>query len=253
MSHNGTGVAGFSAKRLHVAGSRQHNGLAPGASWTGSPVAGYLAWYDAAQITGAADNTALASWPDLSANGYGLVQATGANKPTYYKTTGAKLVNGLPAVWFNGTSDLMNTSNSSITVASPAVISWVFWAQTLTTQELFNAFNLVNGITATHYTENYGSGILNGGTPETTRAHTVTYTCSTGGTSTIRVDGTQVATTTGLGGSTGSLYMTLGAQSGGGVYFNGAICECVIYSASTLTLANVQANEAYLKAKWGTP
>ena len=66
------------------------------------PVAGYTGWWDASQISGVADGAKLSSWPDLSGNGHHLAQATGANQPTYYKTTVGQLVNSQPVVVFDG-------------------------------------------------------------------------------------------------------------------------------------------------------
>lgn len=72
------------------------------------PVSGYVAWWDASQITGVSDGSLLSSWPDLSGNGNTLTRTVSA-QPTFYNTTAAKLINSLPAVWFAG-SQLMSTS-----------------------------------------------------------------------------------------------------------------------------------------------
>ena len=68
-----------------------------------APLAGYTAWWDASQITGFADGASLTSWADESGNGYAMTPNVWA-APTYYKTTSAKLVNGKPAVWFDGST-----------------------------------------------------------------------------------------------------------------------------------------------------
>lgn len=68
---------------------------------SGPPVPGYVGWWDASRLTGLADGASLATWPDLSGNGNDLVQADTALQAAYFKTTSDKLVNGLPAVWFN--------------------------------------------------------------------------------------------------------------------------------------------------------
>ncbi len=83
----------------------------PSGAWTAAPpVSGYLGWWDASQIS-ASDGSALSSWSDLSGNGYDLTQPTSGDQPTFYESTWAYLINGLPAVSFNGTSDFMfNTS-----------------------------------------------------------------------------------------------------------------------------------------------
>lgn len=60
-----------------------------------------VAWYDASQITGLADNDPVTTWADLSGNGYDLAQATAGNKPLY------KTGSGSPYVYFDGTNDYM--------------------------------------------------------------------------------------------------------------------------------------------------
>lgn len=78
-----------------------------GQRWFGPPGGGstatVLAWYDASQITGQADGSALASWPDESGNGRTMT-AGGTGTITYYSSTAGKTVNGKPAVWFPGSA-----------------------------------------------------------------------------------------------------------------------------------------------------
>lgn len=62
-----------------------------------------LCWYDATQITGQADDSALTTWPDASGNGWTMT-AAGNGQITYYSSTAGKTVNGHPAVWFPGSA-----------------------------------------------------------------------------------------------------------------------------------------------------
>lgn len=76
------------------------------------PVSGYMAWYDASQITGVSDGAGLSSWSDLSGNGYTLIQGTSGNQPIYHKTTWGSplLINGNPAVYFANAPNYMVAS-----------------------------------------------------------------------------------------------------------------------------------------------
>ena len=47
--------------------------------------------------------------------------------------------------------------------------------------------------------------------------------------------------------------VALGATLVPDTFFAGAMCEVLYYSGVSLSTAQIQANEAYLKAKWGTP
>lgn len=90
-------------------------------------IANLFAWYDATQITGVADGAGLHTWPDSSGNGHYC--STGAAFPLYYNSTTAKLVNGLPAVWFDATTsnglgsapaNFRNTTDGSFTCVAVA-------------------------------------------------------------------------------------------------------------------------------------
>lgn len=69
------------------------------------PNLGY--WYSASAITPVADGTALASWPDLSGNGFTLTQGTAGNRPKYY----SNVIGGKPVVRFDAaTSNFMDST-----------------------------------------------------------------------------------------------------------------------------------------------
>jgi hypothetical protein len=73
-------------------------------------------WYDASQITGLSDGDPVALWPDLSGNGYDLVQAT-ADKQPLYKTPSP--LNGLPYVYFDGVNDSLYTGDVGSVYSAP--------------------------------------------------------------------------------------------------------------------------------------
>lgn len=72
-------------------------------------------WYDASdeasivQLSGS-----VSQWSDKSSNGYNLTQATGTNQPAY----GARFINGLKAVDFDGTNDTLLFPSGAHSIAT---------------------------------------------------------------------------------------------------------------------------------------
>jgi hypothetical protein len=217
-----------------------------------------LAWYDASQITSPPTNGgALSSWNDLSGNGLNLAQATGAKQPIYYSTTTANLLNGLPTVWFNGTSQGMQTAASSGITAMPVSVFIVCKTADGATVNNERILQSNSTITAAFILLPPPSYVLNGpavgisGGSVDTNWHVFTGLL-TSGTCTLRLDGA-VLTTGSVGATPTSNPITLGALSGvTGQYLNGAIAEVILYT-TTLSGANVTAIESYLTSKWFAP
>jgi hypothetical protein len=224
---------------------------------TGPPVAGYVAWYDATQISGLADGSALASWPDLSANAFNMTQATGANKPTYYKTTSASMINGHPSVSFNGSSDFMANGTLLNSTAPPATMFAVIKAASTAGNPAIGgehaggaAFTMQIYTTAVQW-EIYSGAALRLGSADTS-AHVFTGLFN-GASSQILID--NVSKGTGNAGTTaqGTSGYCLGAVSlGPSSFWNGLMGEVIIYT-SALSGANMTSTYQYLQAKWGTP
>lgn len=63
-------------------------------------------WLKADAITGLADGDPVATWPDSSGNGNHATQGTAGSRPLYK----VNVVNGLPAVLFDGSDDYLATS-----------------------------------------------------------------------------------------------------------------------------------------------
>jgi hypothetical protein len=78
----------------------------------GGVPSGLKLWLKADAGIAVADGTKISSWPDQSAAGYNLTQATVAIQPTFYKTSAANLVNFNPSVVFtvNTLTTMTNTS-----------------------------------------------------------------------------------------------------------------------------------------------
>lgn len=220
-----------------------------------SPLPGYAAWYDATKITGTADGTILTSWADQSANAYTLTKPSSFNGGTYYSTTPAKLINGHPCVQFNegGATFLQNTSFPMTAANVPRLIQAV--GQTAVVGYIVG-FQMAAGaypLPPNVWSMWWGAdGFVNFG-PFDTNLHTFTfYVPPVGQTAYVRLDGTQIGTkaVTDIFGGTG---ISIGADNDGSSAWRGPIGEVVVYAPSTLTPTQITANEAYLKAKWGTP
>lgn len=237
------------------------SGAAPAA-----PVAGYALWLDASQITGVADGAALSSWPDQSANAYNFT-ATTTQRPTYYKTTAAKLINGNPAVWFNGTSNVMGTASGvqAVNATDGTWTAFLVGYHNTTAVVLFldaravvNEMQLgVNGSGLSFFASAYlasGTHYAPGQSGLSLSAASVVAALVSSSAATAYVNGAAGTPVTVSGAlQTATQTVTLGAAGGtGGNFVSGPICELLIYP-SALSAANMAANQAYLKAKWGTP
>lgn len=77
------------------------------ADWTPTALSGLTVWYDASTLS-EADDTGLASFPDLSGNARHATQGTAGNQPLV-KT---EILNGLRVVRFDGTDDYMDMGTS---------------------------------------------------------------------------------------------------------------------------------------------
>lgn len=218
----------------------------------GTPTSGMFAWYDASKITGVADNSALATWDDLSGNGYTL---TANGDPTYYSATAEYLVNGLPAVWFNANASMQNS------VMAPGALTTFFLVAFNTTNTptafMFDGYDSSNRQGAFCNSNEFAaplfieapSSIATSAPYPTTACETTIQFNDTNNASLVRQNG--VLQTSGINAGGGELAgITVGnayALSGNGM--QGPICEFLLY-ASLLTDAEMAATEAYLIAKW---
>lgn len=215
--------------------------------------AGLGAWYQADAITGFADGAALTNWPDSSGNGRPLGPIAAPSDPTYYKTTAAKLINGLPAVWFAKASINALKTASNPNIVQPITTLCVLQSPSLSSNMI--AVGLANVVALEESPVFYAIDAptaLTGGTTDT-NVHTV-CTVLNGANGLIRVDGTQVAAGNVGTNNPGSAPIWMGTLFNGIVDpWDGPICELILYWGSALTLTQIQAVEHYLKVKWGTP
>lgn len=72
-------------------------------------------WFDASDDTTIVQlSGSVSQWNDKSSNGLNLTQTTGANQPSY----GARFINGLKALDFDGTNDAMNFPAGAYSIAT---------------------------------------------------------------------------------------------------------------------------------------
>ena len=70
-------------------------------------LAGLTLWLKSDSITGLADGDPVAGWPDASGGGRNLAQATASKRPAFR----TNVVDGRPAVRFDGVDDFLATAN----------------------------------------------------------------------------------------------------------------------------------------------
>jgi hypothetical protein len=212
------------------------------------PVAGVTCWYDASAITGVADGAAVSSVSDLSGNAYHLTTGTA----TYYKTTGANLINGHPALWFDGSTTYLQSTATVTFNALPFTVQVVLReaAATGTHGIMTNSDNSAAAETlSTLYRQVWFNNLGQFGTRDTS-AHVLSFVCISGNSS-IRKDGTVLGTnSTAPGGVATNSPICIGSLWSTGSPFNGAIGEILVYSGVSLSPTDIAANETYLTNKW---
>jgi hypothetical protein len=212
------------------------------------PVAGVTCWYDASAITGVADGAAVSSVSDLSGNAYHLTTGTA----TYYKTTAANLINGHPALWFDGSTTYLQ-STATVTFASlPFTVQVVLReaAATGTHGIMTNSDNSAATETLSTLYRQVWFNVLGQFGSRDTGVHVLSFVCISGNSS-IRKDGAVLGTNgTVPGGAATNSPIYIGSLGGTNSPFNGAIGEILVYSGVSLAPTDIAANETYLTNKW---
>jgi len=178
----------------------------------------------------------VSEWTDQSGNGNDATQSDPTKQPTIY--TGGQLVKegGRLALDFDGNIDVMNVDFQANT--NSAMLACLVLRQDSTSNlngalggDASNIMDLFTDYSGTIYYDNgnRGSNRLGVATPATweDNQHLATFYATTTN-QFINVDGTQIATKSGLTSVTAS-YKLLGATSVGGAFFGGAIQEIVVF------------------------
>ena len=226
-------------------------GTTPG-SFLPTDLPGLAAWYDASRITGLSDGEAVAQWDDLSGNGHHLTQATSEFRPLY-KTS---VLNGLPALLFDGADDRMDTADDVLALSQPLTIGIV-----LINRNAFDFFETVfdSATAADRATSWVQSGTLeyrlfagsDSGTTHIAALDTpyILQWAFDGASSEVRRNG---EVSSGFDpGSQGLPELRLGANHNlGAVFFDGHILEAWLVSGH-LSTSNQALLENYANAKYG--
>lgn len=219
-----------------------------------APVSGYLAWYDASDLStiSAAGDGAVNEWRDKSSNGLDLVGTVGTRPHS-----GTRQLGGRNVVDFDGTSEILVTS-ALPTLPQPVTVFAVFRADAFSAvgpRQEFIAFDL-NGPEMSLDTtvgnrwrlRGFGTDVF-GSVEANLQPHVMTGLANTTS-SVLWLDGNQIGTgTIGAGDMTG-LLLSLGNEINASAPYNGIVAEVLVYP-SVLSDASRISVETYLKVKWG--
>jgi hypothetical protein len=223
---------------------------ASGSVTVAPPVPGCTFWLDASNIASApADGAALSTWNDLSGSGNNFTQS-GAARPIYYSSTSAKLINGKPAVWFSGSAQFMSCVNA---VAQAQPFAWYIVAKIagVPNAASYTLFQSPSGSVIlqsaiTQWDIYAGGSTAHSGIAPDNNTHV--HSLRLDATPTFRIDANSAVSLAAGGNAMGGNAL-LGEQSGGSNYWNGAICEVLVYPG-TVSAANDTTIRNYLQAKW---
>lgn len=218
-------------------------------------ISGLIQWSKADAIF-QADNTALASWPDLSTANNPFEQATGGNQPTYR----TNVVNGKPVVRFNGTSSKMLLQNNA-TIGGNYTIFVVTKTNANRQQNFIDGDGGSNRVFQFRYSADNNIqhiGFNTGGSPFTDSGPSFTGSNFNIMEAVRRMSDVEAyvnGATNGLTASTGtnqslSRKLTMGVYNVSEAYLDGDIAE-VLYYNSALTNAQRRTIEEGLAAAYG--
>lgn len=221
--------------------------------YTTPPIAGYVAWYDASDLsTVIATAGAVSQWNDKSANLRNVAQGTGANQPL----TGAT-INGLNALSFDGTNDYLFGARPVTAQPYTVFVAALNRATAAAGQDLISTLNSGNQPVEVYRTGAVSDAVVSyGGTANITSSRTwrkgvphVVTAILNGVNGLVGVDGGPVVTGNSGATAPGSPSWFMGCRGTIADFWNGYLGEVVAY-ASALSTANRLAVEQYLMQKW---
>lgn len=220
------------------------------------PVAGYLAWYDAADpdaiLAYAGDPDGTWHWLDKSGNNYHAGQGVEASRPIF----GTRTINGLNVLDFSGVNQYFDTVvDASDRTQTTFIVGMV---DALTTFQTIRAtvnsaagndwrIDQTSGVLTTLSENTAGIGTSTGAVVAATPFIAVQRLSATDLVNYVNgVEDTDVNATT----FTAGRVMRIGARGDLSEDFNGVIGEIIVYS-TTLSNGDTASVIAYLEAKWG--
>jgi hypothetical protein len=224
-------------------------GAVTSAAFDPTSIAGCQLWVDAADASTFtySSGTVVSQWNDKSGNAMHVSQGTVSLQPSRSGT-----VNGLSSVVFDGTDDFLSTTDPGSAVAQPQTVFAVVVPSLLTGSRTILAG--VAGTVATLSTDGStaiiyaGTANSGGGSLSTSTTYVIQATLNTTS-SAVRVNGGTNLYSVNPG-SLGYRGYRLGRYSTFTDYWNGSMCEIVVYD-SALSLANINTVGQYLATKWG--
>lgn len=206
----------------------------------------------------------VSNWADQSGNGRDLVQATGANQPTWIDAQ----QNGLPSIDFDGTASFMQVSSGvPATGANTRCIIAVIINPTISASDIYqhvchygqaNA-GLAYGATIRSYTPQttnpgpgnhyWGSGFGNVDAYSSGLDSVLTLWYD-GTDDHMRLNGTEYASKTVALNTDSSVPFIVGRRITAGEYYDGGIGELVVYSTAP-SVTDIALIEAALMTRWG--
>lgn len=232
------------------------------------PVAGYTAWYDASTL-GLADGTFVASWADLSGNGWTLTQGASIfQEPVFYSTTSAFLINGLPTVTFygapasgppNGGTNVGQTYLGNATISTPGAPGTVFMALSQSSLTGCQMASPGAGLGWSLFWSSLAGSFPTGSCWIYAGSEVAIPTSAVTGTSVITAVfsptvaafyvGSTSQVTGGNSGTNALAGMNIGTNYLVNQFWTGSMGEMIVYP-SALSGANITAVQNYLIAKW---
>ena len=229
----------------------RHPGYVPGVQPPigGIPTSNLVLWLRSDQIVGLSDADPISTWPDLSGLGYDAV-SSGTLRPLY-KTS---ILNGHPAVRFDGSDDEMSIASVGTELSTDAHL---FIVCSLNSESSYNVYNHGNVDSWWRYTD--GDGYL--GCFRTARINSYPATMPTTGNHRfeLRSDGSNYEfflDTVSKGAQAASFAAgtshTIGRpdDSNAAKYFAGDIFEIILYSAIQ-SAGSISAINSYLASRYG--
>jgi hypothetical protein len=208
-------------------------------------VSGLTVWFKADAITGLSDGNPVATWPDLSGNGYNLT-ASGSGQPTYK----VNVLNGMPVVRFNGSNSML--SATAFPFAQPLTLLMVGDS----TGGSLSMFEVApnNGYRALRTDSTTSFSIQDPELLTQTVANMANYAVFGGvfnnASSINSYNGKAVAGSVGADSGAGGIALGYQPTGGGQSYLTGDIAEFVGYN-SALSQQDRQGIEGYLAWRWG--
>lgn len=233
---------------------------APEVAFTPSSIANLGAWFDSADLaTIIQSGGAVSQWNDKSGNNYHATQATGANQPV----TGARTLNGLNVLDFDGSNDRLELFSHSALAAVPSGANTLFvvyqsdiinsniqtiFAGATQSNSIRWGVRIDGGSANLSVLNNTGFTPANHGITLDTNPHIAGLRRV--GTALEPICDTVHAAQSLATDVTLSSYLNIGAQGDGQRRFDGIIAEILLY---TRGLGDSEMNQIgnYLAAKWG--